>query len=247
MTEGQGFTRSICRRRLNIARELGESINIMTLGGFALGVGILVDDVTVAIENSYRLMDQGKPFREAVAKGAAGIAKPALISTLSICGAFVSLLFLTGAPKYIFTPQALAVVFAMLASYFFSRTLVPILIDVLIKREYERREKARENKDTSSGKKGVFGRSPTVVRRAESGLTDRSAMCPDARISSVIVILIIRSTAIVMVRLQPKASHADIFEVPSSIREPVGRRIKPALTSGKTRTEADRGANCVRP
>jgi multidrug efflux pump subunit AcrB len=143
---------------LAILGAMGESINIMTLGGFALAVGILVDDVTVAIENSYRLMDQGKPFREAVAKGAAGIAKPALISTLSICGAFVSLLFLTGAPKYIFTPQALAVVFAMLASYFFSRTLVPILIDVLVKREYEKREAARQDDHTSSGKKGSFGR-----------------------------------------------------------------------------------------
>nr|WP_254065492.1 efflux RND transporter permease subunit [Acidisoma sp. L85] len=143
---------------LAILGAMGESINIMTLGGFALAVGILVDDVTVAIENSYRLMDQGKPFREAVAKGAAGIAKPALISTLSICGAFVSLLFLTGAPKYIFTPQALAVVFAMLASYFFSRTLVPILIDVLVKREYEKRDAARQDDHTSSGKKGSFGR-----------------------------------------------------------------------------------------
>ena len=116
---------------------IGETINIMTLGGLALAVGILVDDATVAIENTYRLMEHGSKFRDAVVDGASGIAKPALISTLAICAAFVSVLFLTDAPKFLFTPQALAVVFAMLASYFFSRTLVPVMIDVLVKTEYD--------------------------------------------------------------------------------------------------------------
>ncbi len=115
---------------------IGETINLMTLGGLALAIGILVDDATVAIENTYRLLEEKRPFREAVAHGAAGIAKPALISTLSICSAFVSVLFLTGAAQYIFTPQALAVVFAMLASYLLSRTLVPILVDVLCASEH---------------------------------------------------------------------------------------------------------------
>lgn len=118
---------------------LGHTINIMTLGGLALAVGILVDDATVAIENTYRLMEEGKPFRESVAEGAAGIAKPALISTLAICAAFVSVLFLKDTPKFLFTPQALAVVFAMLTSYLLSRTIVPIFIDVLVRREYDRR------------------------------------------------------------------------------------------------------------
>jgi multidrug efflux pump subunit AcrB len=118
---------------------LGETVNIMTLGGMALAVGILVDDATVAIENTYRLMEEGHEFRRAVVEGAAGIAKPALISTLSICCAFVSVTFLTDAPKFLFTPQALAVVFAMLASYVLSRTLIPILIDVLVKAEHEQR------------------------------------------------------------------------------------------------------------
>ena len=124
---------------LAVLAALGETINVMTLGGMALAVGILVDDATVAIENSYRLMEQGKAFRQSVAEGAAGIAKPALISTLSICCAFVSVAFLTDAPKYLFTPQALAVVFAMLASYVLSRTLVPILMDVLVQKEYQQR------------------------------------------------------------------------------------------------------------
>jgi multidrug efflux pump subunit AcrB len=118
---------------------LGETVNIMTLGGMALAVGILVDDATVAIENTYRLMEEGDDFKQAVVHGAAGIAKPALISTLSICCAFVSVTFLTDAPKYLFTPQALAVVFAMLASYLLSRTIVPIMIDILVKTEHEQR------------------------------------------------------------------------------------------------------------
>ncbi len=121
---------------LAILAALGETINVMTLGGLALAVGILVDDATVAIENTYRLFEEGEPFRKSVVEGAAGIAKPALISTLSICAAFVSVFALTDTPKYLFTPQALAVVFAMLTSYVLSRTLVPVLIDVLVAREY---------------------------------------------------------------------------------------------------------------
>jgi multidrug efflux pump subunit AcrB len=120
---------------LAVLAALGETVNIMTLGGLALAVGILVDDATVAIENTYRLLEEGHEFKYSVVHGAAGIAKPALISTLSICCAFVSVTFLTDAPKYLFTPQALAVVFGMLASYVLSRTLVPILIDVLVKNE----------------------------------------------------------------------------------------------------------------
>src|ERR1700761_3436290 len=124
---------------LSVLALLGETINIMTLGGLALAVGILVDDATVAIENTYRLMEEGQPFRKSVLEGAAGIAKPALISTLAICAAFVSVLFLTDTPKFLFTPQALAVVFAMLTSYLLSRTIVPIAIDVLVKKEFDHR------------------------------------------------------------------------------------------------------------
>ena len=137
---------------------LGETINIMTLGGLALAVGILVDDATVAIENTYRLMEEGHDFRESVVEGAAGIAKPALISTLAICSAFVSVLFLKDTPKYLFTPQALAVVFAMLTSYVLSRTLVPILIDVLVKREYDVRFGDEAQVHGAGGKRGFFGR-----------------------------------------------------------------------------------------
>ena len=139
---------------------MGETINLMTLGGLALAIGILVDDATVAIENTYRLLEEKRPFREAVAHGAAGIAKPALISTLAICSAFVSVLFLTGAAKYIFTPQALAVVFAMLASYLLSRTLVPILVDVLCRHETHGGEEAGEARP----KGGRVGRAYAAFR-----------------------------------------------------------------------------------
>jgi multidrug efflux pump subunit AcrB len=147
---------------------LGETVNIMTLGGMALAVGILVDDATVAIENTYRLMEEGHPFKQSVVEGAAGIAKPALISTLSICCAFVSVTFLTDAPKYLFTPQAMAVVFAMLASYLLSRTIVPIMIDVLVKTEYEQRHGAH----AQDRKPGVFGRFFGGIRNGfEHGFT----------------------------------------------------------------------------
>jgi multidrug efflux pump subunit AcrB len=117
---------------------LGQTINTMTLGGLALAVGILVDDSTVTIENTHRLLEEETPFDEAVLEGAAGIAVPTLISTLAICCVFVSVFFLQGAARYLFTPLAMAVVFAMLASYGISRTLTPIMIGLLLRKEHER-------------------------------------------------------------------------------------------------------------
>jgi multidrug efflux pump subunit AcrB len=115
---------------------LGETINTMTLGGLALAIGILVDDSTVTIENTHRLLDEEHmPLPAATLNGAAGIAVPTLVSTLSISCVFVSVVFLHGPAKYLFTPLGLAVVFAMLASYTFSRTLTPITIGLLLKGE----------------------------------------------------------------------------------------------------------------
>jgi multidrug efflux pump subunit AcrB len=113
---------------------LGETINTMTLGGLALAVGILVDDSTVTIENTYRLLDEEKmPLPRATLHGAAEIALPTLVSTLAISCVFTSVIFLNGPAKYLFTPLGLAVVFAMLASYGLSRTLTPITIGLLLK------------------------------------------------------------------------------------------------------------------
>jgi CzcA family heavy metal efflux pump len=113
---------------------LGETINIMTLGGLALAVGILVDDATVAIENITHHLEQGKPLIEAILDGSGEIALPTLVSTLSICIVFVPMLLLSGVAHFLFTPLALAVVFAMIASYLLSRTLVPTLAMYLLRR-----------------------------------------------------------------------------------------------------------------
>jgi len=112
---------------------LGYTLNVMTLGGLALAVGILVDDATVEIENIHRNLAQGKPVQRAILDGAQQIAVPAFVSTLAISIVFVSVVFLTGPAKYLFTPLALAVVFAMLASYLLSRTLVPVMVKYLIR------------------------------------------------------------------------------------------------------------------
>ncbi|MBV9085137.1 MAG: efflux RND transporter permease subunit [Acidobacteriaceae bacterium] len=119
---------SIC-----VLSALGETINIMTLGGLALAVGILVDDATVTIENIERHLEQGQELKQAIFEGAAQIALPALVSTLCICIVFIPMFFLSGVAKYLFVPLAEAVVFAMLASYVLSRTLVPTLAMYLLR------------------------------------------------------------------------------------------------------------------
>jgi multidrug efflux pump subunit AcrB len=111
-----------------ILSALGETINLMTLGGLALAVGILVDDATVAIENIHRHMAAGEKLEDAIIVGSQEIALPAFVSTLCICIVFVPMFFLTGVARYLFVPLAEAVVFAMLASYVLSRTLVPTLV-----------------------------------------------------------------------------------------------------------------------
>ncbi len=114
---------------------LGESLNVMTLGGMSLAVGILVDDATVEIENIHRNMAQKKPIVRAILDGAQEIATPAFVSTLCICIVFVPVVFITGSAKSLFVPLAMAVVFAMMTSYFLSRTLVPTLVHYLLKGE----------------------------------------------------------------------------------------------------------------
>jgi multidrug efflux pump subunit AcrB len=117
---------------------LGETINIMTLGGLALAVGILVDDATVEIENIERQLGMGKELRQAILDGAQQIAVPAFVSTICISIVFVPMFFLTGVPRYLFVPLAEAVVFALLASYFFSRTIIPTMVLFLLRKEVER-------------------------------------------------------------------------------------------------------------
>jgi CzcA family heavy metal efflux pump len=136
---------------LSVLSMLHETINIMTLGGFALAVGILVDDATVAIENINRYLEEGKELEQSILDGSAQIAVPALVSTLAICIVFVPMFFLGGVAKYLFVPMAEAVVFAMLASYFLSRTLVPTMAKYLLK----------EHDDAEAAKKR-FSRNPFI-------------------------------------------------------------------------------------
>ena len=124
---------------------IGETINLMTMGGLALAVGILVDDATVEIENIERQMLMGKNPRQAILDGAAEIAMPALVSTLCICIVFVPMFFLTGVAHSLFVPMAEAVVFAMLASYILSRTLVPTLVMYMMANHHGHTKSASEN------------------------------------------------------------------------------------------------------
>ncbi|MEH2035191.1 efflux RND transporter permease subunit [Nostoc sp.] len=114
---------------------IGQTLNIMTLGGLSLAVGILVDDATVEIENIHRNLGQGKPLQQAILDGAQQIAVPAFVSTLAICIVFIPIIFLTGVAQSLFMPLGMAVVFAMLASYLLSRTVVPMLAKFLLAKE----------------------------------------------------------------------------------------------------------------
>ena len=137
---------------LVILTALGETINVMTLGGLALAVGILVDDATVEIENTHRNMAERKSLVRAILDSAQQVAAPAFVSTLSICIVFIPVVLLTGAAKYLFTPLAMAVAFAMMASYFLSRTLVPTMMHFLLPAElhlYQDESAAKKEEKTN--------------------------------------------------------------------------------------------------
>jgi multidrug efflux pump subunit AcrB len=134
---------------LTLLNLLGQTVNVMTLGGLALAVGILVDDATVEIENTHRNIAMRKPLIHAVLDGASQIAVPTFVATIAICIVFVPVLLLTGTARYLFTPLAMAVVFAMLASYLLSRTLVPTMMAHLLQSEAD---------GATSHGKGILGR-----------------------------------------------------------------------------------------
>ncbi|MEX3916556.1 efflux RND transporter permease subunit [Paraburkholderia sp. BR10872] len=138
---------------------LGETINIMTLGGLALAVGILVDDATVAIENITHHLERGAPLHDAILDGSGEIAVPTFVSTLSICIVFVPMFLLSGVARYLFVPLAEAVVFAMCASYFFSRTLIPTLAMYLL----------RARKPDAAPRRGIAG----ALTRFQAGFERR--------------------------------------------------------------------------
>lgn len=126
---------------------MNQTLNVMTLGGLSLAVGILVDDATVEIENIHRNLAQGKPIKQAILDGAQQIATPAFVATSAICIVFTSVIFLTGVAKYLFTPLALAVVFAVFASYLLSRTVVPTMALYLLRHEVDLYVEAHQNEN----------------------------------------------------------------------------------------------------
>ena len=141
----------------------GHTINVMTLGGMALAVGILVDDATVEIENTHRNMAMKKPLVRAVLDGAQQIAAPAFVSTLCICIVFVPVLLLTGAAKFLFTPLAMAVVYAMMASYLLSRTLIPTMVHYMLRPEVKLYAQG-EHGETSGGT-GIIWKTHYIFNR----------------------------------------------------------------------------------
>src|SRR4029077_18204215 len=150
---------------------LHQSLNVMTLGGLALAVGILVDDATVEIENNHRQMDLGKPLRQAILDGAAEVATPAFVATLSICIVFVPILFISGVGGALFAPLAMSVVFAILANYLLSRTPVPTMVLSLLAPE----ARARHGHGTGQGspiRRSLFGRISDSFEAGFHRLTD---------------------------------------------------------------------------
>src|SRR5579871_6789376 len=150
---------------------LGQTINVMTLGGLALAVGILVDDATVEIENTHRNIGMRKPMVRAVLDGASQIAVPTFVATISICIVFVPVLLLTGTARYLFTPLAMAVVFAMLASYFLSRTLVPTMVAFLLKPEVQLYQRGAHGE--TAGGRGLIWQAHYIFNRIFENLRFR--------------------------------------------------------------------------
>jgi len=202
---------------------LGETINTMTLGGLALAIGILVDDSTVTIENTHRLLTEERmPLPAATLHGAAGIALPTLVSTLAISCVFVSVLFFHGPAKYLFTPLGVAVVFAMLASYGFSRTLTPIAIGLLLKGERHGEEASR----------GFFGRLSEKFDRGFEAMRNGYADALHGLLSSRLIVPV---TAILMLALAAALYTVvgrDFFpvidggQIQLHVRAPAGTRIE---------------------
>jgi multidrug efflux pump subunit AcrB len=164
-----------------ILSALGETINIMTLGGLALAVGILVDDATVEIENIERQLGLGKDLRQAILDGAQQIAVPAFVSTICISIVFVPMFFLSGVPRYLFVPLAEAVVFALLASYFFSRTIIPTLVMFLLRKEVERHRRP-DGEQQPGWFERLHQRFEHAFQRLQHGYSSILQLCLDRRL-----------------------------------------------------------------
>jgi CzcA family heavy metal efflux pump len=151
---------------LGILSALGYSLNVMTLGGLALAIGILVDEATITIENIHRHLELGGKLRDSILEGSREIAVPALVSALAISIVFVPVVFLVGPAKFLFTPMALAVVFAILSSYAISRTLVPVLVKYILRGEVSGHEATKTAPNWFQRFQGAFARGFESLRKA---------------------------------------------------------------------------------
>jgi multidrug efflux pump subunit AcrB len=211
---------------------LHQSLNVMTLGGLALAVGILVDDATVEIENNHRQMDMGKPLKQAILDGAAEVATPAMVATLSICIVFVPIMFMGGVGGALFSPLSMSVVFAMLASYFLSRTLVPTMVQYLLAPEARAPHGDDSKGHQASGARSLFRRISGSfeagfgkLARAYEGALDWGLVHTRA------VIAVFSAFAIVSLCLYPFVGRdffpaVDAGQLRLHVRAPAGTRIE---------------------
>jgi multidrug efflux pump subunit AcrB len=214
---------------------LGQTINVMTLGGLALAVGILVDDATVEIENVHRNMGiKGKTLVRAILDGAQEIAVPAFVSTLCICIVFVPVLMLTGAAKYLFTPLAMAVAFAMLTSYLLTRTVVPTLVHYMLRTEmalYQEGEGADTPESRSAGViwrvHQAFDRKFEKFREGYRSLLEW-VLAHRAITSGAFLAFALASLALVTVVGQNFFPYVDAGQMRLHVRTPTGTRIEEA-------------------
>lgn len=199
---------------------LGETLNIMTLGGLALAVGVLVDDATVAIENITHHREMGKPLEQAILDGSAQIALPTLVSTLCICIVFLPMFMLSGVARYLFVPMAEAVVFAMLASYVLSRTLIPTLAHYLLRSERGAGHGGRFARLHAGFERG-FGR----VRQAYASVLGAALRAP-RRAMAMFLLVFVTSMTLVPFLGQDFFPAVDSGEIRLHMRARTGTRIE---------------------
>src|SRR5579863_7643335 len=203
----------------------GDTVNIMTLGGLALAIGMLVDDATVEIENINRNFDMGKPITVAIMDGASQIAVPAIVATLAICIVFFPVVLLSGASRYLFTPMALAVVLAMLSSYVLSRTLVPTLSRILF-------EGHRESDHAKEEPKGVLGRLDRVREHAFERMQTGYGRVLDLVLHHRVFALCVFGLLFAVTAVLPLIVGSDFFPTVDvglmklHVRAPVGTRLE---------------------
>jgi multidrug efflux pump subunit AcrB len=223
---------------LTVLGLLGETINVMTLGGLALAVGILVDDATVEIENVHRNMGmKGKTLVRAILDGAQEIAIPAFVSTLCICIVFIPVLMLSGAAKYLFTPLAMGVVFAMLTSYLLTRTVVPTMVHYLLQSEMDLYQEG-EGADTPAPKSAgaiwrvhqAFDRKFERFRDGYHGLLER-VLAHRLVVGGVFLAFALVSVGLIAIVGQNFFPYVDAGQMRLHVRTPTGTRIEEAAAT----------------